>query len=605
MRQEVCIACLQKMLESWGVYPLLITTALNSAYTEADTNHDLAFIGMSILNIVIFIRILCTRTDCVPSALRRLSLRTLMGFSLKKVSMYGLCFRSIALVLSLFLCGAKILPAQDGVNHLTVYPATDGLPQSGDFSIKVRTPGGAWHELPVYLAKVAQGIDTRPPTSPGEPTQKVSMGPQDTSFTSFDFAGTVEVSATYLKGSVERARIRPLSSGLNAEIQGRTLTFSLSKPGKLSLEVNGDIFHNLQIFADPPEESRPDPKDPNVIFYGPGVHDVGRIAIPSGKTIYLAGGALVRGSFLMNHVEHVRILGRGILSQPSAAPRNSPRPQQPANGASTRRDALLVEFSQDVVIDGITVVPNSYTVLVGQSQNVTIRNIKSFSAVGNNDGIDIFDSSDVLVDGVFMRNSDDTIAIYGHRWNYYGDTRHITVQNSVLWADVAHPILVGTHGDSDHPDTLEDLKFLNIDILDQREPQLDYQGCMSLNAGDSNLIRNVRFENIRVEDFREGQLFNLRVFYNKKYNTSPGRGIEDVLFKDISYNGHAANASIVAGYDDTRNVKRITFENLRINGRLITDMMPGKPGFFKTGDMANIFIGEHVDDVIFRPSTPR
>ena len=123
---------------------------------------------------------------------------------------------------------------------------------------------------------------------------------------------------------------------------------------------------------------------------------------------------------------------------------------------------------------------------------------------------------------------------------------------------------------------------------------------MSLNAGDSNLIRDVRFENIRVEDFREGQLLNLRVFFNRKYNTSPGRGIEDVIFKDIKYDGTRANPSEISGYDETRGVKNVLFENLRINGRLISDDMPGKPRYFKTGDMARILIGEHVQGVIFR-----
>ncbi len=39
-----------------------------------------------------------------------------------------------------------------------------------------------------------------------------------------------------------------------------------------------------------------------------------------------------------------------------------------------------------------------------------------------------------------MRNSDDCIAIYAHRWNYYGGSRNVTLQNSILWADIAHPI---------------------------------------------------------------------------------------------------------------------------------------------------------------------
>jgi hypothetical protein len=500
--------------------------------------------------------------------------------------------------LLLFLCSlltASSARATDAVNQLVPYPVTEGMPRDGVFTVKVRTPGKEWQEIPAYLVKVSQGVSTLAPTK----TSGVNMSPQDSSMTSFGFSGVVDVSITCNKGNIESARIRPLSYGIASVITKNTIMFSLAQPRNLSVEVNGDIFHNLQLFANPVEATRPSPDDPNVIYYGPGLHQVGRVNVPSGKTVYLAAGALVEGSLLVSKAENVRILGRGILYQ-SAKPMNitlSP------GELSSRHDAVLIEFSKDVEVDGIIVVPASYTVLVGQSQGVTIRNIKSFSARGNNDGIDVFSSSDVMIDGVFMRNSDDTIAIYGHRWGYYGDTRRVTVQNSTLWADVAHPILVGTHGDSTSPEMLQDLKFLNIDILDQREPQLDYQGCMSLNAGDSNLIRNVLFENIRVEDFREGQLMNLRVFYNRKYNTSPGRGIEEVLFKDITYNGTRANPSMIAGFDDTHEVRNIIFENLRINGRLISDDMPGKPGYYKTADMANIFVGEHVEGIQFRVSS--
>ncbi len=56
--------------------------------------------------------------------------------------------------------------------------------------------------------------------------------------------------------------------------------------------------------------------------------------------------------------------------------------------------------------------------------------------------------------------------------------------------------------------------------------------------------------NIRVENFRQGQLVNLRIFYNEKYCTAPGRGIENVLFKNISYTGENAELSIIEGYDE-------------------------------------------------------
>lgn len=62
---------------------------------------------------------------------------------------------------------------------------------------------------------------------------------------------------------------------------------------------------------------------------------------------------------------------------------------------------------------------------------------------------------------------------------------------------------------------MENLTYRNIDILDHREMQVDYQGCLAINAGDNNLVRNVRFENIRIENFRQGQLVNLRIFITR------------------------------------------------------------------------------------------
>lgn len=113
-------------------------------------------------------------------------------------------------------------------------------------------------------------------------------------------------------------------------------------------------------------------------------------------------------------------------------------------------------------------------------------------------------------------------------------------------------------------------------------------------------MRNVFFEDIRIEDFRQGQLVNLRIFYNEKYCTAPGRGIEDIYFKNINYNGSNAELSIFSGYNSERKVKNIVFENLIINGEPIYDDMPNKPAWFKTGDMARFYIGEHVENVLFK-----
>jgi hypothetical protein len=424
------------------------------------------------------------------------------------------------------------------------------------------------------------------------------------SMVTFDFTGSVEVSVTNNRGRIEAARIRPLSAGVTPTVKGDTLTFTLAKPSNLSVEVNGDIYHNLHVFTNPPETDVPDPEDPNVIYLGPGVHtvagslDVGVdrvvngkfgtqtisasvIDVPSGKTLYLAGGAILKAAIRCKGVENVHIRGRGILLE--------------------GREGIQVVHSKNVTIDDLILIdPQHYTVFGGDVHGLTIRNLRAFSYRGNSDGIDLMSSSDVLIDGVFLRNSDDTIALYGHRWDFYGDTRNVTVRNSTLWADVAHPIHMGTHGDPAKPEVLEHLVFSNIDILEHNEPQLDYQGCMSINVSDENLARDIRFEDIRVDDFTEGQLVNLRVAYNKKYCTAPGRGIENVTFKNISYRGTHANLSIIEGYDDTRAIKNITFENLTINGRAI-DWKMDKPGYYPVWDMGKIYVGPHVEGIEFLP----
>jgi len=37
--------------------------------------------------------------------------------------------------------------------------------------------------------------------------------------------------------------------------------------------------------------------------------------VPSNKTVYIAGGAIVEGQLLIDKAENVRVLGHGILTQ--------------------------------------------------------------------------------------------------------------------------------------------------------------------------------------------------------------------------------------------------------------------------------------------------
>ncbi len=444
--------------------------------------------------------------------------------------------------------------------------APQGISLNNDFTVKVRPEGKSkWVLVPTYLVKVDEVRETK------HHVEHASMA-------TFDFSEKVEIAVTYNKGEIDSARVRPLSYDIPFTIEGNTLQFSLKKPANLSVEVNGDIFHNLHLFANPLDTFKVDKKNPDLIYFGPGIHhfEGGEFRIPSGKTVYVAGGAVMMGRMLIENVHDVKLLGRGIID-PSV------------------KMGIRIANSRNVYVEGLMATQCA----TGGSDSVTIRNVKVISYFGWGDGMNVFSSRNVLFDRVFCRTSDDCTTVYGTRLGFEGPSSNITMQNSTLWADVAHPIFIGIHGNVDKPEILENLNYVNIDILDHKEKQLNYQGCLAINAGDENLIRNVRFEDIRIENFRQGQLVNLRIFFNEKYCKAPGRGIENVVFKNVSYAGNRAEISVIEGYDAQRKVRNIRFENLRINGQIISDDMPGKPKWYHTGDMARIYVGPHVEGVSF------
>ena len=53
---------------------------------------------------------------------------------------------------------------------------------------------------------------------------------------------------------------------------------------------------------------------PNILYYGPGYHEVGHLELKSNQTLYLAGGAVLDAYVTATDAENVKILGRGIIT---------------------------------------------------------------------------------------------------------------------------------------------------------------------------------------------------------------------------------------------------------------------------------------------------
>ena len=396
---------------------------------------------------------------------------------------------------------------------------------------------------------------------------------QQASFAEFDMEGTikVKVKSAKLKVNNDSIFVRPASRGIKPQrIDDETIELTLEKPEYLSIEFNGDRHHNLNIFANPmlDEHHTPDEpqainwtgensqdvfvKDASMIYFGPGVHKPKdlpseEIKIPSNCTVYLAPGAVVKARLIVDRAENVRIIGRGILDHPLRG--------------------IEITYSKNVLVDGITVLnPAHYTVYGGQSEDITLRHIKTFSCCSWSDGFDLMCCRRVRIEDCFLRTSDDCIALYNHRWWYWGGTEDVEVTRCTMWPDVAHPVNIGSHGDdrSETGETLQNVRIHDCDIVYSRT-----DAALKFSCGDKNWVRDVRFTDIRLEGLEETALFGIAVVFGSKYNRAPGNGIDDITFENIRVTNDTTQLrpSFISDYDATHRVgDRISFKNVTVNG---------------------------------------
>lgn len=108
------------------------------------------------------------------------------------------------------------------------------------------------------------------------------------------------------------------------------------------------------------------------------------------------------------------------------------------------------------------------------------------------------------------------------------------------------------------------------------------------------MITNIYFEDIRIQDGVTNQIVSMNISTTSYGSVVvPGRGINNVYFKDITYtNPNQSFSGLIKGYDrsdGTSSVtKNVTFENLVVNGEVVTN-----------AEDANITIGNYAENIKF------
>lgn len=151
--------------------------------------------------------------------------------------------------------------------------------------------------------------------------------------------------------------------------------------------------------------------------------------------------------------------------------------------------------------------------------------------------------------------------------------------------------MIGTHGaHEENGDTIENVLFENIDILEHHELQAGYLGAMCINAGDKNVVRGVTYRDIRIEPFAHGKVLDIQVRWNRDYNPAPGRLITGVRFERISVmSGPGEEPSCICGYDEENRVGEVVIESFCRDGVEAQSL-----------EEMNVRVGGFVDRVICR-----
>lgn len=426
------------------------------------------------------------------------------------------------------------------IPEVILYPAPAGETLSQDYIMEVNGK-----QVDVYLAKLAD-VENPPDWA---------LRPEDVggpySFSYFDFSGKVTIKVTSLKKPLDRLVILPLSAGVEPKVEGNTVTFTITEPCKLAIEPDGR-FEPLLIFANPPEVNPPKKDDPDVIYFGPGIHKPEKINLSSGQTLYIAGGAIVKAGVDVSGND-IQIRGRGILCGNDWPWRNGP------GRMIGIRDATNVVV-EDIIVRGSW----SWTIPIYNSDSVYINNIKLVCGKNpNDDGINPCNSQRVIIRDCFIRTDDDCIAMKGIAFGSNNDNvEYITVENCILWGDRARIFLLGHESRAAY---MRHIVIRNLDILHFNMTPFLFE------PGEEMSIEDVLVENVTAyadyPEQRGAQTFDfirLRPTINKYMrNQVPGK-ISNIHFKNISLTGEQRGGKYgiwIKGADPDHMVTDVRFED--------------------------------------------
>lgn len=446
----------------------------------------------------------------------------------------------------------------------------------------------------------------------------------DYDYCHFSFSGSVTVSVT-VNEDITTHSVSPLAKGIHAEVDGKSLSFTLNESGYFIVKINS--IKEIVIAADAAETDVPvigtkgvynivdygavangselstqaiqnainaaEAADGGTVYIPEGTYLTSNIVLKSNVNIYLAHGAVLRGTgnstdyaehfnkrnlglvapgtwFISGQgVENVKIYGRGTIDA---------RGDYMRNDCSDKflSDVLFLQQCSNITVDGVILRDGGFWgTLVLRCDNVKFLNTKHFqaNAYGNNknhenDALDIVESQNVLVSHSIAISEDDTYSTKCYvlngldiNENWMGTTEKI--ENVVFddcfgWSRCG-TFKIGWGVGSDQTDIV----FKN---------SYSYKSMFAIgikvNSGVGTKVSGVTFENIDIEGFMPRQGDSSRwLDFTITSGSNPGNiNVSDVTVRNIRVRDAGNSQSRLQGSSKSYIFDNITFENIYMPG---------------------------------------
>ncbi|MGA9241896.1 MAG: FG-GAP-like repeat-containing protein [Silvibacterium sp.] len=441
-----------------------------------------------------------------------------------------------------------------------------------------------------------------------------------TSWTSFSFAGSVTVEVTN-SNSFKSARILPSHAQIIPIVKGNSVLFTLHHPGQFAVDFcatgdtcteanDTDLTNPMLVFANPIEDRRPDPRNPDVLsvrpglfvpsgetvprlnsaqhtlYFGPGIYDLGLtpLTIDADEKVYLAGGAYVKGFFAFGlAATNAAIEGRGILSG-----EDLPKARCIGTKAGCPDMVSTIGNVQNLLVEGITFIQSPfYNVSINGGSGNRVDNVKVIAWLGNSDGIQAsYGPQDTgsVIENSFVKNGDDSIKL---------TASNLLVQHCVVWKlnnAAAFEMGAGIKGD-----------LVNIAVRDSDVIRGEYDwpntsdAVFAANQGGTGNLSHYRFEDIRVEN-ESWQLFRIQILPSNFQPDNYQLGsISDLKFNTIQVTDPQRFPPIFRGYNLAHQVSHVDLDRVVIAGETAPN-----PTITLDANRNMSYAGNTVSDLLFR-----